>query len=157
LRKFYSIIEGMCVAMSIKERAIVRFAGPEDLEWCVVEDSLVIEKIMRNKIVNDEIIVAEVDGQLAGYIRLEFLWSTIPYIGMFFVLEEYRKAGIGRKMQIFLEEHLSSQGYDFVLSSSHANEPEPQAWYRSVGFEECGIISDINDGGIGEIFFKKRL
>jgi len=139
------------------ERALVRFAGPEDLEWCVVEDGLVIEKIMRNKIVNDEIIVVEVDGQLIGYIRLEFLWSTIPYIGMFFVVDEYRKSGIGRKMQDFLEEHLRSRGYDMLLSSSHANEPEPQAWYRSIGFNECGIISCLNEGGIGEVFFMKRL
>ena len=135
----------------------MRFAGPEDLEWCVVEDGLVLEKIMRNKIVNDEIIVVEVDGQLTGYIRLEFLWSTIPYIGMFFVVDEYRKGGIGRKMQDFLEEHLRSRGYDMLLSSSHANEPEPQAWYRSIGFNECGIISCLNEGGIGEVFFMKRL
>ena len=135
----------------------MRFAGPEDLEWCVVEDGLVLEKIMRNKIVNDEIIVVEVDGQLTGYIRLEFLWSAIPYIGMFFVVDEYRKGGIGRKMQDFLEEHLRSRGYDMLLSSSHANEPEPQAWYRSIGFNECGIISCLNEGGIGEVFFMKRL
>ena len=135
----------------------MRFAGPEDLEWCVVEDGLVLEKIMRNKIVNDEIIVVEVDGQLTGYIRLGFLWSTIPYIGMFFVVDEYRKGGIGRKMQDFLEEHLRSRGYDMLLSSSHANEPEPQAWYRSIGFNECGIISCLNEGGIGEVFFMKRL
>jgi len=139
------------------ERALVRFAGPEDLEWCVVEDGLVIEKIMRNKIVNDEIIVVEIDGQLVGYIRMESLWSTIPYIGMFFVVDEYRKEGIGRKMQDFLEEHLRSQGYDFLLSSSHANELEHQAWYRAAGFVECGILTGLNEGGIGEIFFKKRL
>jgi len=139
------------------ERALVRFAGPEDLEWCVVEDGLVVEKIMRNKIVNDEIIVVEIDGQLIGYIRLEYLWTTIPYIGMFFVINEYRRSGIGRKMQDFLEEHLRSQGYEIVLSSSHVNDSEPQAWYRSIGFEECGILSGLNESGIGEIFFKKRL
>ncbi|MBE0526209.1 MAG: N-acetyltransferase, partial [Candidatus Thorarchaeota archaeon] len=67
--------------MGIQERALVRFAGPEDLEWCVVEDVHVTEKVIRNKIVNDEIIVVELDSQLIGYIRLEYLWSTIPYIG----------------------------------------------------------------------------
>ncbi len=143
--------------MSIKERAIVRFAGPEDLEWCVVEDGLVIEKIMRNKIVNDEIIVAEVDGQLAGYIRLEYLWSTTPYVGLIFVVDEYRKEGIGRKMMDFLEDYLKSRGHDTLMSSSQANEPEPQAWHRAIGFEECGMIAGLNDGGIGEIFFRKQL
>jgi hypothetical protein len=26
-----------------------------------------------------------------------------------------------------------------------------------MGFEECGIINGINDGGIGEVFFRKYL
>ena len=147
----------MCVRMTIKERVIVRFAGPEDLEWCVVEDGLVVEKIIRNKIVNDEIIVAELDAQLIGYIRLEFLWSIRPYIGLVFVIDEYRKAGVGRKMLDFLENHLRAHGHDILFSSTTANEPEPQAWHRAFGFEECGMISGLNEGGIGEIFFKKQL
>lgn len=143
--------------MGIHERALVRFAGPEDLEWCVVEDGYVTEKVIRNKIVNDEIIVVELDGQLIGYIRLEYLWSTTPYIGLVFVIDEYRKAGVGRKMLEFLEEHLRTHGHDTLMSSSQANEPEPQAWHRAFGFEECGIISGLNEGGIGEVFFRKRL
>jgi len=143
--------------MGIQERALVRFAGPEDLEWCVVEDGIVTEKVIRNKIVNDECIVVELDGQLIGYIRLEYLWSTTPYIGLVFVIDEYRKEGVGRKMLEFLEEHLRTRGHETLFSSSQANEPEPQAWHRAFGFEECGMISGLNEGGVGEIFFRKRL
>jgi len=143
--------------MGIFARALVRFAGPEDLEWCVVEDGHVIEKIIRNKIVNDEIIVVELDGHLIAYIRLEYLWSTTPYIGLIFVNDEYRKVGVGRKMLEFLEDHLRAHGHDVLMSSSQANEPEPQAWHRAIGFVECGIISGLNEGGIGEVFFRKQL
>ena len=143
--------------MVIQERALVRFAGPEDLEWCVVEDVHVTEKVIRTKIVDDEIIVVELDNQLIGYIRLEYLWSTVPYIGLIFVKNEYRNEGIGQKMHSFLEEHLRSQGHDILMSSSQVDEPEPQAWHRSIGFEECGIISGLNEGGIGEVFFRKKL
>ncbi len=143
--------------MGINERALVRFAGPEDLEWCVVGDIHVTEKVVRNKIVSDECIVVELDGQLIGYIRLEYLWSTVPYIGLIFVMEGYQSEGIGRKMLDFLEDHLRSHGHDVLMSSFQANEPEPQAWHRAVGFEECGIISGLNEGGIGEVFFRKRL
>ncbi|MFW9964282.1 MAG: GNAT family N-acetyltransferase [Candidatus Sifarchaeia archaeon] len=143
--------------MSVIERVIVRFAGPEVLEWCVVEDVHVTEQIIRHKIINDEIIIAELDGQPIGYLRLEYLWSNVPYIGMFFVMDEYRGEGIGRKILAFLEDYLRSRGYDVLFSSSQANEPEPQAWHRSVGFVEAGIISGINEGGIGEIFFRKSL
>ena len=37
------------------------------------------------------------------------------------------------------------------------NEAEPQAWHRAAGFRECGIIAGINEGGIGEVFFRKEL
>jgi hypothetical protein len=41
--------------MSVIERVVVRLAGPEDLEWCVVEDDHVTEQVIRHKIINDEI------------------------------------------------------------------------------------------------------
>jgi GNAT superfamily N-acetyltransferase len=143
--------------MSVIERVLVRFAGPEDLEWCVVSDDHVTEQVIRHKIVNDEIIIAELDGQPIGYLRLEYLWSNIPYIGVIWVVELYRKEGIGRKILNFLEDYLRSRGHNALYSSSQANEPEPQAWHRSVGFQEAGIISGINEGGIGEVFFRKSL
>ena len=143
--------------MSVIERTLVRFAGPEDLEWCVVEDGQVTEQVIRHKIANDEIIVAEIDGQLIGYIRLEFLWSIKPYIGLVFIEEGYRREGIGRKMLRFLEDHLKKYGYEELYSSSDVSEPEPQAWHRANGFVECGIINGINEGDIGEIFFRKTL
>ena len=145
----------MC--MSVIDRVLVRFAGPEDLEWCVVEDGHVTEQVIRHKIVNDEIVIAELDGQPIGYIRIEYLWSIIPYIGLIFVIDLYRKEGVGRKILAYLEDYLRGRGHDALYSSSQANEPEPQAWHRSVGFVESGIISGINEGGIGEVFFRKSL
>ena len=152
-----NIIIWMYVDMSVIERTLVRFAGPEDLEWCVVEDGLVTEQIIRHKIVNNEVIIAEIDGQLFGYIRLEFLWSIKPYIGVIFVDTEYQRRGIGRKMLMFLEDHLRKYGYDDLFSSSEVGAAEAQAWHRSNGFTECGIINCINEGGIGEVFFRKSL
>jgi GNAT superfamily N-acetyltransferase len=143
--------------MSVIERVVVRFAGPEDLEWCVVEDDRVTEQVIRHKIINDEIIIAEVDGKPIGYLRVEYLWSQVPYIGVVFVEDDYRKEGIGRKILSFLEDYLRSRGYDRLFSSSTVNEPEPQAWHRAVGFVESGMINELNDDGLGEIFFRKSL
>ena len=73
------------------------------------------------------------------------------------MIESYRNEGIGQKILAFLEDHLRSIGHDVLYSSSQTNEPEPQAWHRSVGFVESGIIFGINEGGIGEVFFRKSL
>ena len=115
------------------------------------------EQVVRHKIVNDEIVVAEIDGQLIGYVRLEYLWSTIPYIGVIWVIEDYRHEGIGRRLLDFVVQFLSERGYDVILSSSTASEPEPQAWHRAMGFKECGVLNGINEGGVGEIFFRRDL
>ncbi|HDN79435.1 MAG TPA: GNAT family N-acetyltransferase [Chloroflexi bacterium] len=135
----------------------VRFAGLKDLEWCIREDSDVDPEVLRWKVEHQEIIIAEVDGQPVGYLRLEYLWSQVPYIGLIWVLPGYRRRGIGRAMLRFLEEFLRSKGHRVLYSSSQANEPEPQAWHRHVGFQECGFIAGINEGGVGEVFFHKSL
>jgi hypothetical protein len=55
--------------MGIRERALIRFGGIDDFEWCVVEDFLVPEQVIRTKIINNEIIIAEADGNPIGFIR----------------------------------------------------------------------------------------
>jgi hypothetical protein len=85
--------------MSVKENVIRRFAGPEDLEWCVVEDRHLAKRQIRNKIVSDEILIAELDVQIIGHVRLEFLWSTKRYIGLVFVVDQYWNEGVYRKMR----------------------------------------------------------
>lgn len=44
-----------------------------------------------------------------------------------------------------------------LLSSSQADEFEPQTWHRHMGFVECGRLEGINEGGVDEVFFRKQL
>jgi len=144
----------------------VRFANQMDLDGCIalrlrsgqaLDHPAVPAKVIKRKIEQREIMVAEKAGQLVGYLRLEYLWSIVPYIALIWVVEEQRQRGVGRAMLHYLENALLEQGHTALYSSSQANEPEPQAWHRHVGFEECGFITGINEGGIGEVFFRKDL
>jgi len=135
----------------------VRFANPEDVETCRRMDPYLAAGAFAHKIALQELIVVELAGQAIGYLRLEYIWGKIPYIGLIWLEPAHRGRGIGRAVLQFLEAHLRDRGYPFLLSSSQVNEPEPQAWHRAVGFRECGIIAGINDGGIGEVFFRKEL
>jgi N-acetylglutamate synthase-like GNAT family acetyltransferase len=134
----------------------VRYASPADAAFLKKKSHLPEAAILR-KISLGEIIAAEEGGTLIGLCVFEYLWSRLPYISLIAIEEEYRRQGCGRAMLHFLETELRQQGHRKLYSSSQANEPEPQSWHRHVGFEECGFIADINDEGIGEIFFRKRL
>jgi ribosomal protein S18 acetylase RimI-like enzyme len=134
----------------------VRFATLGDLAWCASVEHIPADWV-RRKIDHAEALVAERDGQPVGYVRVEYLWSMIPYIGLIWVVEAYRRQGVGRALLVHLESYLRDSGYTVLMSSSQVNEPPPQAWHRHMGFEECGILAGINEGGIGEVFFRKTL
>ena len=134
----------------------IRIAVDDDLMF-VGQDGYVAPEILRRKIAAGEVFIAESEGIAAAYLRLEFLWSSIPYIALIRVNEPFRRRGIGRALVQFVERQLHARGYSVLYSSSQANEPDPQAWHRRMGFKECGIIAGINRGDIGEIFFRKQL
>lgn len=134
----------------------IRLATSSDLDF-VQQDGYIPAEVVRRKIEWQEIFVACRNNSPVGYLRLEYLWSLVPYIALIHVLPEYRRQGAGKALLHFIEEFLQSRGHSVLYSSSQANEPEPQAWHRHMGFEECGIISGINAGGVGEVFFRKQL
>ena len=144
--------------MKQRQPVDVRFAEIEDLDFCIRMDfKHISEAVIKSRIKEKAIVLAEVNKKPIGYLRIEYLWLIIPYLGLILVEEEYRRKGVGTAMIKFLEGHLVRNGHKVLYSSSQVNEPEPQMWHRKIGFEECGIISGINPGGIGEVFFRKLL
>ena len=133
---------------------VVRFASQVDLESCFAFDHSDRQDIIENKIDMHEIILAERCGEVIGYLKLEYIWSKLPYISLIILNPEFRGKGIGTLLLNYLIEFLQLNGFETLLSSSQVNEAEPQMWHRKMGFVECGILSGINEGGIGEVFFK---
>jgi len=132
----------------------VRLAGPDDLDY-VSRDGYVLPEIIQRKINLSEVFLLTVNKVPAGYLRLEYLWSSIPYIALIWIDEDFRGCGYSHNILAYVENHLREQGNDKLYSSSQVDEPEPQAWHRPMGFVECGIINGINENGIGEVFFRK--
>lgn len=134
----------------------VRLATLADLEF-VQRDRYLHTDLVKRKIEWQEVFVAEWHGTPAGYMRIEYLWSLVPYIALIHVLPTHRRQGVGKALLHYLEEFLREAGHPALYSSSQVDEAEPQGWHRHVGFEECGLIAGINPGGVGEVFFRKRL
>jgi predicted GNAT superfamily acetyltransferase len=137
-------------------KAAVRLAVPDDLAF-IQQKCHFAEKEVLRKFGENQIFLLTVDDNPAGYLSIGYLWSTVPYIDMLWISEAYQKKGFSRPLLGFVEDYLKERGHSTLYSSSTADEEEPQAWHRHMGFVECGVISGLNDGGIGEIFFRKRL
>jgi GNAT superfamily N-acetyltransferase len=133
----------------------VRYATAADLDF-VTQDGYVPRDTVARKIEAREVVLAEVGTVPTGYARIEFLWSRLPFLALIRVLPDARRQGVGRAILAFLEGELREAGHALLLSSSQADEPEPQAWHRHVGFVDCGRLEGVNEG-VDEIFFRKEL
>ncbi len=134
----------------------VRVATEDDLPF-VGQDGYLPDLIMRRKVTDGDVFLALRGDEPVGYLRLEWLWSKLPYIELVQVLRPDRRAGVGRALLAHVEAEVASRGHEALYSSSQADEPEPQAWHRRMGFEECGLLAGLNGGGVGEVFFRKPL
>lgn len=133
-----------------------RVATSDDLTF-VSRDGYVPTATIARKIAIGEVYVCERDGEPVGYLRLEYIWSTHPFIGLIHVLEPHRRRGAGKSLLRFVERTLKTAGHRRLFSSSQENEPEPQAWHRHMGFVDCGVLAGLNEDGAGEVFFRKDL
>lgn len=94
------------------------------------------------------------DGEPAGILRYNLFWDNTPFCTMLFVGEGYRRKGYGAELVDFWEKEMAAAGYDFVLTSTRADE-EAQNFYRALGYRDCGSL--ILSGQPTEIFLCKNL
>ncbi|XID94835.1 GNAT family N-acetyltransferase [Paenibacillaceae bacterium WGS1546] len=135
-----------------------RYGNLKDSIAVFARDPQISAHLLIWKLQNQEIILAiDEKAGLIGYLRLEYLWSKYPYIGLIVVQPDYRGRGIGANLLAFAQDHLKRKGLRDLYSSSQANESRPQEWHRKMGFRECGILNDINEGKVGEVFFVKSI
>lgn len=134
----------------------VRTATENDLPF-VSQDGHLPDPIVRRKVSEGDVFLALRAHEPVGYLRLEWLWSKLPYIELVRVMEPHRRVGVGKVLLAHVEAEVVARGHRALYSSSQADEPEPQAWHRRMGFEECGLLAGLNEGGVGEVFFRKPL
>jgi GNAT superfamily N-acetyltransferase len=135
----------------------VRPAADRDLEWLAAHDGHLERTGIAAKLERGEILVAELDDRPAGMLRFDMLWSAVPFAALVRVDESARRRGVGRALVEGLCDRARALGATFVLSSATGNEAEPQAWHQAVGFQPCGELQGINDPGVGEIVYLRRL
>jgi GNAT superfamily N-acetyltransferase len=134
----------------------IRWAQATDAAFPFVAEH-VPPDVVASRIAASRIVIAELDGRPVGALQLEYLWGTRPYIALIRVESGAQRQGVGRALLEFVAHALRITGHQHLYSSSQLNEPEPQAWHRHMGFQECGLLAGVNPDGVGEVFFVKPL
>jgi GNAT superfamily N-acetyltransferase len=104
----------------------VRAAEMRDLPWLEVFDGHLDGASLRTKLALGELFIAEIDGDRVGMLRLDYLWSSVPFIALVRVAKHVRRQGAGRALVAHVGDHVRSGGGDVLFSSSTADEAEPQ-------------------------------
>ena len=138
------------------DQPVARLATAADLDFTVHTTYIPADR-MQLLVQQRQVVVAELAGERVGYACLDWLVVVAPFLGAIWVREAHRRRGVGTALLRFLEDALRDQGHEVLYSSCVVTETEPQAWHRRVGFRECGLIAEFNDGGVGEVFLRKPL
>ena len=102
---------------------------------------------------DSEISVAIVDETPKGYALLNYRFYGHPFIELLYISPESRRIGLGSALVEHLQKHMS--GSKLFTSTNQSNEPMRKLLHR-LGFEESGIIRNL-DPGDPELVFLKRL
>ena len=115
----------------------IRLAEEKDFEILFQHDKHISAEILKKKISDKNIFIAETEENFAGWLRYNLFWDEIPFMNMLFVLEKFRGIGIGEKLVREWEKLMSEQGYKMLLTSTQANE-YAQHFYRKHGYKDLG-------------------
>ena len=87
----------------------IRFAEEKDFNSCVELDLHKNVNIIKNKIHMKEVIVAEHNNKIIGCLKIEYIWTHLPFISYIVIKKDYRANGIGKSMLSFLENYLKEE------------------------------------------------
>jgi ribosomal protein S18 acetylase RimI-like enzyme len=116
---------------------LFRYGNSGDLKWLIQRDKHVDSTVLKEKLKKKEIIIIMESGTIIGWLRFGFFWDEIPFMNMLFIIEEYRRRGIGRNAVLFWESEMAGMGYRFVLTSTLSHE-EAQHFYRKLSYRDIG-------------------
>jgi len=133
---------------------IIRYAEITDYVWLKEHEKYISDKILQTKIETKEVYIVQEDKEIAGWLRYNLFWDNVPFMNKIFLLEEYRRKGIGRKLVHYWEEKMKEQGYRNVLTSTQSDE-DGQHFYRKIGYMEIGSLKYLEEPL--EILFYKKL
>lgn len=138
--------------MTLDLSAPIRVATASDLAVLASHDRHVAPDELERLIAQQRVLILEVDGAFAGWLRWGLFWDELPFMNMLYLLEPYRRVGYGRVLVAHWEQAMAARGARTLLTSSLADEPA-QHFYRRLGYVDSGAL--LLPGEATEIIFRK--
>ena len=126
-------------------------------DWLISHDPHVPAHWVKRCLSAGEYIIALADAAPVGFLRYSWFWGVIPYTDMIWVIPPHRRRGLGGSLFQHRETAMREQQATQLMTSSVADEKEPQEWHRSNGFREAGAISFGKFQPESEVFLIKDL
>lgn len=133
---------------------IFKYAEDTEYNYLLKMDIHISSDMLRNKIINREIILAYEDDIVVEYLRFNYFWDEIPFINMIYIESEYRNKKIGTNLVKFWEKEMIKEKYNKVMTSSLSNE-NAQHFYRNLGYKDVGSL--LLEEALEIIFIKKLI
>jgi GNAT superfamily N-acetyltransferase len=100
-------------------------------------------RLERLRVVGDRVVVAEVDGVVAGLAHLQVTPAIerarpAAKIAALVVDEAHRGSGVGRALMEELEREARARGCELLFLTTAARRSDAHAFYERVGLEETG-------------------
>ena len=123
----------------------IRSAGEEDLAFLSSHDGHISAKILRERVAQECVYIAEENGAPVGWLRYNLFWDNTPFCNLLFVSERNRGAGVGSALLGAWESDMRAAGYAAVMTSTQAEE-RAQEFYRARGYRHAGGFFPYGEG-----------
>ena len=115
----------------------IRPANAVDLPFLTAHDRHVAPDELTDILRRGRVLLLEVHGEPAGWLRWSLFWDNTPFMNLLYVLDGHRGRGYGRALVQHWEQQMQASGYPAVLTSTQANEGA-QHFYRHLGYRDIG-------------------
>jgi ribosomal protein S18 acetylase RimI-like enzyme len=132
----------------------IRPAKENDIAALAEYDKHIPTDVLAQKITNGEIYVAYDGGAFVGWLRYGLFWDNTPFMNMLYVLDAYRRMGIGKKLTQFWEAQMRAKGFATLMTSTQQNETA-QHFYTHLRYRSIGGFMQLS--GEYEIIFSKEI
>ena len=102
---------------------------------------------------SSDCLVAERDGQVVGYVVLEYTFYENGFVPMLYVTRKERRSGVGRALMRAIASRCKTR--KLFTSTNQSNKPM-QELLENLGYEPSGVIENL-DPGDPELVYCLRL